>query len=227
MLDFEAFSGEFVDEFLSGCGLVEFDELRAAAVGGIDLFLFRLRRYIGEGEFAFDWLRSLIVKIQIAVAFVELADLCFAWEVAGPLGIAFADFDHESRELAGRGITFGEVFLKVAAVTPDGIAEFRKALEEFEDVFELGRVENFAVSEIFDLHFVCANSDEDLVELSVVIHIFLPFFALDEVKWGLRDIDFALLHEFRHVTAEEREQEGTNMRTVDVGIGHDDDPAVA
>ncbi len=69
--------------------------------------------------------------------------------------------------------------------------------------------------------------DEDAVELRVVVDVFLALLALDEVERRAGDVDFALLHELRHLAVEEREQQRADVRAVHVGVGHDDDPAVA
>src|SRR5712692_7797557 len=41
------------------------------------------------------------------------------------------------------------------------------------------------------------------------------------------DVEVLLIDELRHVAEEERQQQGADVRAVDVGIGHDDDLAVA
>src|SRR4029450_1788974 len=43
----------------------------------------------------------------------------------------------------------------------------------------------------------------------------------------LCDIYVAVLDERRELSIEERQQQSTNMRSVDVGVGHDDDSVVA
>jgi len=231
VFDFQALAGEFVDEFLGRCGLVEFDEFGPAA-GGLGRFFrgFGNDR-LGSGLGGVFRIRCLgggvVVEIEVAVSLVEFADGFLTGKVGGPLGIALADFDHECREASGFGIALGEEILEVAAMASDGIAEFREALEELEDFLELGGGENLAVGEIFHLHFVRADIDEDFVELGVVIHIFLTLFALDEVERGLGDVDFALLDELRHLTAEKGQKKRADVGAVHIGIGHDDDAAVA
>ena len=51
--------------------------------------------------------------------------------------------------------------------------------------------------------------------------------VVDAEQWGLGDVDVASFHELEHLTVEEREKQGADVRTVDVGIRHDDHAAVA
>ena len=158
---------------------------------------------------------------------MKFTHLSFAGKIAGPLGVALADFDHVVREFTCFGITLGEIFLEVAPVPTNRIAELGKALEELEDFLELTGTEDFAIGQIFDLHFIGADTDEDFVELRVVIDILLALLPLDEVERRLCDVDLALLDEFHHVTAEKSEQQCANVGAVHIGIGHDDDASVA
>ena len=228
MLDFQAFSGQFINQLLRGGGLVKLDELCTAAVCGFAFLFFRLRRGVRGWHFAFEWLWwGIFVKIEVAIAFMEFTDLGLTGEVACPLGVAFADFDHECREFSGFWVSLGEVFLKVATMPTNRIAEFGEALEEFEDFLQLAGTENLAVRKIFDLHFIRTDADEDFVQLRVVIDIFLALLAFDQIKGRLGDVDFALFNKLHHVPAEKGEQKRANVRTVDVGICHDDDATVA
>ena len=110
---------------------------------------------------------------------------------------------------------------------PDRVAELREALEQFEHVLELRGGEDFAVGEVLQLHLLGAELDEDVVELRVVVHVLLALLALDLIERRLGDVDVALLHELRHLPVEEGEQQGADVRAVHVGVGHDDDAAVA
>ena len=92
--------------------------------------------------------------------------------------------------------------------------------------------------ELFGVHFaealVALDADvvaADLVELGVhfVIAVGVPVLLplSDEVEGGLGDVDAAVFNEGLHVAVEEGEEEGADVSTVDVGIRHDDDFAVA
>ena len=50
---------------------------------------------------------------------------------------------------------------------------------------------------------------------------------LHAVERRLRDIQVAGVDQLRHMAEKEGKQQGTDMRAVHVGIGHDDDPVVA
>src|SRR3546814_10342996 len=50
---------------------------------------------------------------------------------------------------------------------------------------------------------------------------------LDLVQRRQADVDVAALDQFGHLPVEESKQQGADVRTVDVGVGHDDDAVVA
>ena len=45
-------------------------------------------------------------------------------------------------------------------------------------------------------------------------------------RW-LCNVDIAALNDFGHLAVEEGQEQGANVRAIDVGIGHDDDAVVA
>ena len=48
----------------------------------------------------------------------------------------------------------------------------------------------------------------------------------DQVKWRLRQVNVSLQHQLLHIAIEESQDQCGNVRTVHVGIGHDDDLVV-
>ena len=67
--------------------------------------------------------------------------------------------------------------------------------------------------------FIVVDVLQNLARLGVLL--------FQTVQRGLRDIDIAAIDEVGHIAIEERQQQNANMRTVDIGIGHDDDAMVA
>src|SRR5471032_1665975 len=61
----------------------------------------------------------------------------------------------------------------------------------------------------------------------VVFDVLLLLAFLHLVQRRLGDVDVATLDQLRQLTEEEGQQQGTDVRTVDVSIGHDDDVVVA
>src|SRR4051794_25407002 len=47
------------------------------------------------------------------------------------------------------------------------------------------------------------------------------------VKWRLRDENTAIDDQLLQMAIEERQEQRSNVRTVDIGIGHDDDAVIA
>src|SRR5215467_1423438 len=72
-----------------------------------------------------------------------------------------------------------------------------------------------------------ALAHEQLLELRVLLEIELLVAELHLVERRHGDVDVAVLEQLAHVPVEEREDERPDVRAVDVGIGHDDDPVVA
>ena len=64
-------------------------------------------------------------------------------------------------------------------------------------------------------------------ELAVVLDVLRRLALLDAVQRRLRDEHVAALDQLVHVAEEEREQQGADVRAVHVGVGHEDDLAVA
>ena len=66
-----------------------------------------------------------------------------------------------------------------------------------------------------------------LHELAVVLDVLLRLALLDRVQRRLRDEDVAALDQLLHVAEEERQQQGADVASVHVGVGHQNDLAVA
>ena len=88
--------------------------------------------------------------------------------------------------------------------------------------FELGRA--FAVAHDQALRRALHH---DLVELVVVFDVLLRLAFFDRIQRRLRDEHVAALDQLLHVTEEERQQQGADVASVHVGVGHQDDFAVA
>ena len=74
---------------------------------------------------------------------------------------------------------------------------------------------------------VPADFVELLRQLVVAVGVPVLLALANLVERRLRDVDVAALNERLHVAVEEGQEERADMRSVDVGIGHDDDLAVA
>jgi hypothetical protein len=69
--------------------------------------------------------------------------------------------------------------------------------------------------------------EQELVVFLIVLQVTLGLAVLDLVERRLGDIDVAALDQFGHLAIEQRQQQGTDVRAVDVRVGHDDDAVVA
>ncbi len=63
-------------------------------------------------------------------------------------------------------------------------------------------------------------------ELAIVLDVLLELALLDAVERRLRDEDVSALDQLRHMTEKEGKQKRTDVRTVHVGVGHEDQLAV-
>ena len=69
--------------------------------------------------------------------------------------------------------------------------------------------------------------DQRISHATIVEDIARVLAAQHLIERRLRDEDLALLDQLAHMTKEEGEQQRANVRTVDIGVCHDDDAAVA
>ena len=75
---------------------------------------------------------------------------------------------------------------------------------------------------------VLGGAPHDLArEFLLVLDVLLALALLDAIERRLRDEDVAAQDQLLHVAEEEREQQRADVRAVHVGVGHDDDLAVA
>src|SRR5688572_801532 len=65
------------------------------------------------------------------------------------------------------------------------------------------------------------------LEIALVLDVALAAPALGAEERRLRDVDVAAVDQLGHLAVEEREQQRPDVRTVHVGVGHDDDAVVA
>ena len=100
----------------------------------------------------------------------------------------------------------------------------QRALEA--PVPRLGELDGGAVARR-DLDLREALAHEQPLELGVLHEIRLLLAELHEVQRRHRDVDVAAVEELLHVAVEEREDERADVRAVDVGVRHHDDPVVA
>ena len=76
-------------------------------------------------------------------------------------------------------------------------------------------------------HAVGGALHHDLYELGIVLDVLLKLALLDAIQRRLRDVHVPALDQLLHVAEEEREQQRADVRAVHVGVGHQDDLAVA
>ena len=167
-------------------------------------------------EAAFDFLEAAFF-LQLLQFFLQLLNL---------LGSGFlVAFEINSLGKIELGQNFGHTFVAQAFV--DLIEQFEIFVEDVHEArqiraFQLGRA--FAVT-----HDQAVGSalDQDFHVFAVVFDVLLRLALLDRVQRRLRNEYVSALDQFLHVAEEERQQQRTDVASIHVGIGHENDFAVA
>ena len=136
--------------------------------------------------------------------------------------------------LEGRRLVLGEAMLDHEVGRDRAVvgAEPRHPAVELRErahqalVTGLRDLERLAVA-IGHLGVLRALADEQLLEVRLLLDEALLVADLDAVERWDGGVDVPALHELLHLAEEEREQQRADVRAVDVGVGHDDDPVVA
>ncbi len=79
----------------------------------------------------------------------------------------------------------------------------------------------------FDREILGRPPHDLLGEFLLVFDVFFVLALLDAIERRLRDVDLAARDQLVHVTEEEGQQQGADVRTVHVRVRHDDDLVVA
>src|SRR5262245_20840609 len=83
-----------------------------------------------------------------------------------------------------------------------------------------------AVCQLDDSRFDRAT-DQEPIEILLVLDVRLGTSTLRPEQWGLCDVDVTAVDQLMHLTIKERQQQRSDMRSVDVGVRHDDDAVIA
>src|SRR5437868_14387667 len=103
----------------------------------------------------------------------------------------------------------------------------RKDTIELDELLEKAR--EFAALDLllrgfdFNRQIVCGFLKKELRHLPFVFDVLLVLAPLEPEQWRLGDVDVAALDQVAHLAIKESEKECSDMRTVDVGVGHDND----
>ena len=125
----------------------------------------------------------------------------------------------------GASKKLGEPFVPDALV--DFFDEAQVFIEEAHESRELGALDAAGAFAVANDHAFGGALDCNDVEFALVLDVLLGAALLNLEEWRLSDVNVAALDELGHVSEEERQQQGANVRAVDVGVGHEDDFAVA
>ena len=219
---------QFFQRLVDGADFVEVDDLQDAVFDGFQIVLAigvggRLGGQVGNlphGGFG-----GGDCELFAAAEFFggeELVEIFFDEE---PM-LVFADEDSEAGQAAiGREVVRGNV-TQVDAAT---LHRFERVSQATDQRDQLVQAFGFDAGAVFqdDDAFVEANLDQLAHHLFVRLDVADFAALLDfEERW-LSDVDTAVLDQFAEVTEDERQQQRADVAAVDVGIGHQDQLAVA
>src|ERR1700723_1650408 len=105
--------------------------------------------------------------------------------------------------------------------------EIQVLLERAHEADQLGAVDAAGGFAVANHHALRGAVDHDLIELALIFDVLLEAALLDFEQGRLRNVDVVALDQVRHVAKEEGQQQGADVRTVDVSVRHEDDFAVA
>ena len=109
-----------------------------------------------------------------------------------------------------------------AAFTVDDAAGEHELLG---DIGQLFAFQGFAIRHY--ARVLQSQIQQELVELKIVFEVALLLAMFGFIQRWLCNVDIATLNDFGHLAVEEGQEQGANVRAIDVGIGHDDDAVVA
>ena len=120
---------------------------------------------------------------------------------------------------------FGELLVADALVDFFDKAEI--LVQVAHEAREVGALDVAGVFAVAHDHAFRGALDHHLHELAIVLDVLLEAALLDLVERRLRNVDVVALDQLRHVAEEEGQQQRADVRSVHVGVGHEDDLAVA
>ena len=128
----------------------------------------------------------------------------------------------------GKDLQLGQQLgnLLVANALVDLIEKRKVFVQRGHEAGELGAFQAGRAFSVSHQHAIGGALHHHLDELGVVLDVLLEFALLDAIERRLRDVYVPLLDQLFHVAEEKCEQKGADVRSVDVGIGHQDDLAV-
>src|SRR6266566_1734315 len=211
VLYIEALPRQFIQQFLNDVALVEF--LVPCAAGRAVLCLLNQRRV------ALFLAREPQVEVRVLCA--EPGQILTVEEIMNAFLVALADSDQVLRQFVRRGMAMLEINGEIAAFAPQPVGVFVQRLEQLQDLAQLLFRELLSVLQVAQAHFLGTELNEDSIQLRVIIHVLDPFLTGDLIQRRLGDIHEAALYQFRHLPVEESQEQGANVRTIHVGIGHD------
>ena len=212
VVDIKTFAGERLDDRLDPGRLVQ-----------VERFHFALGFVIVD---RLEFERGIFRRADI----IFRADFSPRLVIAGkfkPDRAALFDAHRVAGQVAGFRVARVQVALKLDSPPFDGVDEFLQLLQGFEHGHQLLAAKFFFVFQPQQRGVTGPELDEDLAHLIIIFDVFLALLALDLVERRLGNINVPPLDQLRHLAVEKCQQQGADVRSVHVSVGHDHDPMIA
>ncbi len=177
------------------------------------------------GANAQNRLKGIVLTVFTHLRHIGAAVRLFLVQVVHQRGIPFGDFLFVL-QTGQRRMVDQRVQQRHRETALHAFDHFLRAVEICNQRFQLLAVQCRCAGVGVQRGAVHRDGDLILIHRLIIFDVLLllAFFHLVE-RW-LRDINMAALNDFRHLSIEEGQQQRTDVRTVDVGIGHDDDAVI-
>ena len=119
-------------------------------------------------------------------------------------------------------IQAAEILWRIDAIALQVFHERLELREQFQQLKQRFVFERSLALQVRERIPLRSKVEQQRREMVVRFDILLAFAPLDFVERRLRDIDVPVLNELQHLPIKERQEQGTNMSTVNVCVCHDD-----
>ena len=183
----------------------------------------RRRRRVGAAAVGGRFLAQLQLRARLLLLLLEeLVELLARGEPV----LVVADEDVVDRQLAGDRVLPRGVGAEADAAALQGHQRFLQGGQRAAEPLHLGALDAAAVARLED-RVLQARLEELGVHLLFGLHVVGLLLVRDLEQRRLGHVDVPAADQVVHLPVEEGQQQRADVRAVDVGVGHDDDLAVA
>ncbi len=161
-------------------------------------------------------------SLEFFVFFFQIDEFFFGIDELGPLS--------DRHLIAGKQAVFPSRADKFAERNSLSLDRSDKALQiddEFEELLSVLLVQRLAAARGADQKITHPEAEEIFVHLFFRVDVLAGLFARDAIERRPSDVDIAVFDQSRHMAVKKRQEQCADVRTVHVGVSHDDDFVIA